>query len=237
MTRRSFVFSLFLLCVATPSFSQVDDIYRRLELGSQTLSDTKISSGLKEALQVGTDNAVRLTGQRDGYFRNEAIKILMPKNLSLIEKGLRAVGYGPKMDAFVLSMNRAAEAAAPAARKIFVNAILSITFDDARKILSGGNTAATDYFRARTTDQLTAAFRPIVEKTMNQNSVTQQYTQLIGQAQAIPFVKTQNLDITNYVVAQALNGLFYVLGQQEQEIRKNPVARTTDLLKQVFGKQ
>jgi hypothetical protein len=133
-------------------------------------------------------------------------------------------------------MNRAAEAAAPAAKKIFVNAILSMSFDDARKILSGGDTAATDYFKNKTTEQLTTAFRPVVQKTMDQNSVMQQYNQLVGQVQTIPFMKSQSLNITDYVVSQALNGLFYMLGQEERKIRKDPAARTTDLLKQVFGK-
>jgi hypothetical protein len=134
-------------------------------------------------------------------------------------------------------MNRSAEAAAPAAKKIFIDAVMAMSFDDARKILSGGDTAATDYFKSKTTDQLTAAFRPVVEKTMDQNAVTQQYKQLMGQAQSIPFMKSQNLDITNYVVSQALNGLFYELGQEETKIRKDPAAQTTSLLKQVFGKK
>jgi len=215
----------------------MDEISKRLGLGNQsTLSDSKIASGLKEALQVGANNAVKLTGKPDGYFGNAAIKILLPKNLRPLETGLRAMGYGPKVDGFVLSMNRAAESAAPAAKKIFWDAILSMSFDDARKILSGGDTAATDYFKRKTTDQLTAAFRPVVEKTMDQNSVTQQYKQLAGQAQTIPFMKSQNLDITNYVVSQALNGLFYMLGQEERKIRKDPAAQTTSLLKQVFGR-
>ena len=201
------------------------------------LSDTKIASGLKEALQVGATNAVKQTGRTDGYFGNAAIKILLPKNLKTFEKGLRAMGYGPKVDDFVLSMNRAAEAAAPEAKKIFLDAILAMSFEDARRILSGGDTAATDYFKNKTTAQLTTAFRPVVSKTMDQNNVTQQYKQVAAQAQTIPFMKSQNLDITDYVVTQALNGLFYMLGQEEKKIRKNPAAQTTSLLRQVFGRQ
>ena len=140
------------------------------------------------------------------------------------------------MDEFVLSMNRAAEAAAPSAKKIFIDAILSMSFDDARKIFSAGDTAATDYFKRRTTDQLTTAFRPLVQRTMDQNSVTQQYNQLVCLAQTIPFMKSQSVNITDYAVSQALNGLFYMLGQEERKIRKDPAARTTDLLKQAFGK-
>lgn len=237
MTSRGLFFGAALLLFAMPSFGQADQLSKQLRLGSQSgLSDSKIASGLTEALKVGATNAVKLTGRRDGYFGNEAIKILLPKNLRSLERGLRAIGYGPKVDDFVLSMNRSAEAAAPAAKPIFIDAILAMTFDDARKILSGGDTAATDYFKEKTTPRLTQAFRPVVEKTMDQNSVTKQYKQLVGQAQTIPFVKSQNLDITDYVVREALDGLFYMLGQEEAKIRKNPAARTTDLLKQVFGR-
>jgi len=237
MTIRGFFLGTVLLLTTMPALGQIDEISKRLGLGSQsTVSDSKIASGLKEALQVGATNAVKLTGRPDGYFGNQAIKILLPKNLRPLETGLRAVGYGPKLDGFVLSMNRAAEAAAPSAKKIFIDAILSMSFDDARKILTGGDTAATDYFKSKTTEQLTAAFRPVVQKTMDQNSVTQQYNRLVGQAQTIPFMKSQGLNITEYVVSQALNGLFYMLGQEESKIRKDPAARTTDLLKQVFGK-
>ena len=219
------------------TLAQSDEIAKRLGLGTTSaLSDSKIASGLKQALQVGAENAVKLTSKRDGYFGNAAIKILMPNNLRPVEKGLRAVGYGPQMDAFILSMNRSAEAAAPAAKKIFVDAILSMSFDDARKILSGGDTAATDYFKDKTSTQLTAAFRPAVEKTMNENSVTQQYNALLGQARSIPFLKSPSLDVAQYVVSKALDGLFYTLGQEEKKIRKDPVARTTSLLKEVFGK-
>ena len=237
MITREFALSSVLLLFAMTASAQVDQISKTLGLENKSgLSDSKIASGLKEALQVGTTNAVKLTGRPDGYFGNAAIKILMPKNLRPLEKGLRAVGYGPKVDAFVLSMNRSAEAAAPAAKKIFIDAILSMSFDDARKILSGGDNAATDYFKEKTSAQLTTAFRPVVEKTMDENSVTKQYNQLAGQAQTIPFMKSPNLNITDYVVSQALNGLFYMVGQEEAKIRKDPAAQTTSLLKQVFGR-
>jgi len=235
MAARGLLFGSILLIFSTFSFSQTGDISKRLGLGSG-LSDSKVASGLKEALKVGAENAVKLTGRRDGYFGNEAIKILMPNNFRTVEKGLRAIGYGPKIDGFVLSMNRSAEAAAPAAKKIFVDAILAMSFDDARKILSGGDTAATDYFKSKTTTQLTAAFRPVVEKTMNENSVTQQYNALLGQAQSIPFVRSPKLATTQYVASTAPDGLFYTLGQEDKKIQKDPVARTTSLLKQVFGR-
>ena len=237
MKLRGLILGLIVVTIGTASSAQIGDIAKRMGVGNQdNLSDSKIAAGLKEALKVGTSNAVKLTGRTDGYFRNEAIKILMPSSVQPLEKGLRAVGYGPKVDDFILSMNRSAENAAPAAKKIFVDAILAMTFEDARKILSGGDTAATEYFKSKTSDQLAAAFRPIVEKTMNENGVAQQYNALIGQAQSIPFLKRPNLDISQYVVSNALDGLFYTLGQEERKIRKDPVARTTNLLKVVFAK-
>src|SRR5258708_6110207 len=157
-----------LLVCSSSARAQLDQIEKRMGFGGESaLSDSKVASGSKDALRVGTDNAVKLTGKTDGYFGNEAIKILMPSNLRSVEKGLRAVGYGPKVDDFILSMNRSAEAAAPAARKIFVDAILALSFHDPSKILSGSDTAATDYFKGKTTDDLSTAFRPIVATTMD----------------------------------------------------------------------
>lgn len=237
MIVRGFLLSVAILLSTGPAFAQLEQITKGLGLGKQSeLSDSKVASGLKEALQVGADNAVKLTGKTNGYFGNQAIKILLPKNLRPLEKGLGAMGYQSKIDAFVLSMNRAAEAAAPSAKKIFGDAILAMSFDDARKILSGGDTAATDYFKGKTSAQLTAAFRPFVEKTMNENGVAQQYDALSGQLRSIPFMKSEDLDINKYVVGKALDGLFYMLAGEERKIRKNPAARTTDLLKEVFGK-
>ena len=223
------------ISLAQVSASQLGDIAKRLGLGSNNLTDSKISAGLKQALQIGAENSVKLVGRKDGYFANNAIKILMPKNLQPLEKGLRMVGYGPKIDSFVLSMNRSAEAAAPAARKIFVDAITSMSIDDARHILTGSDTAATEYFKQKTTPQLTSAFRPVVDKTMAENGVTKQYNALVGQYKSLPFAKTQNLDITDYVVGKALDGLFYEVGEEEKKIRQDPAKQTTDLLKEVFG--
>jgi len=150
--------------------------------------------------------------------------------------GLRAVGYGPQVDEFVLSMNRAAERAAPAAKDIFWNAIGEMTFEDVRKIWSGHETAATDYFKGKTSDRLAAAFRPVVDRAMNEVGVTRQYKELVGRYESIPFVKKETFDIDGYVVTKALDGLFHVVGEEERKIRTNPQARVTDLLKEVFGK-
>jgi hypothetical protein len=160
----------------------------------------------------------------------------MPEKLRTLEKGLRAVGYGPQVDEFVLSMNRAAEQAAPLAKQIFLDAIGEMSFDDAQKILTGGDTSATDYFKTKTTNKLTTAFSPVVEQAMNEVGVNRQYKELVGRFQSIPFMKSETLDINHYVVTKALDGLFFVLGEEERKIRTNPAARVTDLLKEVFAK-
>ena len=237
MAIRALALAAIIVVSTAPDSTQLEQVFKKLGLGKRNeLSDEKITSGLKEALRVGTDNAVRSTGRPDGYFGNEAIKVLMPEKLRTLEKGLRAIGYGPDVDEFVLSMNRAAERAAPYAKAIFWDAILELSFEDARQIFSGGDTAATDYFRDKTTDKLVGAFTPVVEEAMDEVGVTRQYNQLVGRARAIPFLKSELLDINEYVVSKALDGLFYVLAEEERKIRKDPAARITELLKEVFGK-
>ena len=163
----------------TPAEAQLDRFFKGLGGGSG-LSDAKIGSGLKEALQVGPEKAVLQTGTTDGFFANQAIKILMPSELRTFERGLRTVGYGPEIDDFVLSMNRAAERAAPQAKEIFWGAIGDMTFDDARKIWSGPDNAATMFFKDKTTGRLTTAFSPIVDHALGEVGVTRQYKDLVG---------------------------------------------------------
>jgi uncharacterized protein DUF4197 len=203
------------------------------------------ASGLKEALTTGTANAINLIGRPGGYFSNPAIKIGFPKNLGLVETGLRRVGYGPQIDKFIRSMNSAAESAAPKAKPIFIDAIENMGFSDAQRIVTQGGHSATDYFQKKTTPELTAAFTPVVEQEMAKYSVTKQYDALIGHYQSGTIgnlssilgggATKPSLDINGYVVSKALDGLFYEVGQQEEKIRTNPVARVTPLLKSVFG--
>lgn len=239
---RIIMFLVLFLAFVNPARAQFDQILKGLgdKIGSGSgsgLSDAKIGSGLKEALKVGTENAVLQTGQTDGFFGNKIIKILMPKTLQRIEQPLRLVGYGPQIDEFVLSMNRAAEKAVPFAKEIFWDAIGEMTFEDARKILNGGDTSATDYFKAKTSKKLHAAFRPPVENVMNEVGVTRQYNDLMGRYKSVPFSQSITFDINQYVTEKATDGLFYVVGQEEKKIRTNPAARVTDLLKDVFGKR
>ena len=185
---RIFVVVTVILLSAFPASAQLDRLFKTLGGGEKGsgLSDVKIGSGLKEALKIGAENAVNFTGKKDGFFLNQAIKILMPEKLRTFEKGLRAVGYGPEVDEFVLSMNRSAEKAAPFAKQIFWDAIGEMTFEDVRKILSGNDTAATDYCKGKTTNRLTDVFKPIVSNAMNEVGVTRQYKELVGRYEKHP---------------------------------------------------
>jgi hypothetical protein len=199
-------------------------------------SASRVADGLKEALRIGTDHAVLRTGKQDGYFGNPLIKILLPDGIQTLEQGLRLAGYGPQIDEFVLSMNRAAERAAPKAKEIFLGAITSMTIDDAVQILNGGDTAATDFFKRKTSKSLYQEFRPVIDSTMNQVGTVQQYNEVLGGVNKLPFVRAEALDVGHYVTNKALDGLFLIVAEEERSIRKNPAARVTDLLKDVFGR-
>ncbi len=221
---------------AVPAAAQLDSWIDDLGLGrvaSPAESDTV--AGLKEALYVGSENAVLETGRVDGYFGNEVIRILLPENLEIVEKGLRLLGQGELVDEFVLSMNRAAERAAPEAKAIFWQAIREIRFDDAYGILTGGETAATQYFRTATSDRLTAAFLPIVRRATEEVGATRRYKEMVDRYHAVPFAGGVAFDVDRYVVDQALDGLFWVLAQEERKIRTDPAARVTEILQRVFA--
>ncbi len=199
------------------------------------LSEDKVIAGLKEALEVGAGNAVKLTGATNGFLQNEAIKIAMPAQLQKLDQALRFVGYGPQLDEFVVSMNRGAEQATALAKPIFVDAIKDMSFEDAQGILKGSDTAATEYFQGKTTDKLSAMFRPQVEAALNQVGVTRQYRELVGKYDSLPFMDSLTFDPDQYVVDNSLKGLFHVLAEEEKKIRTDPGARVTELLKDVFG--
>jgi hypothetical protein len=194
-------------------------------------------AGLKEALRVATQRAVQSTSQTGGFLDNAKIRIGLPGSLGKMASGLRAVGMGAQVDEFEVSMNRAAEKAVGEATPVFVDAIQRMTFQDASAIVTGGDTAATDYFQKTTSDTLRTRFRPIVEQAMQKVGVAQQYEQLVGRYKTtVPFASAPKLDLNGYVTDRTLAGLFTVVGEQEKEIRTNPAARATDLLKQVFGR-
>jgi len=225
------------LCI-TPARAGFGDFFQGVKealTGTASLTEGDIASGLKEALVIGTQNAVANVGREGGYFDNPRIRIPLPGPLEKSEKLLRLAGYGPQVDAFSQSMNRAAEAAAPQAKEIFWQAIREMSIDDARQILGGGETAATDYFKAKTGGKLEEIFTPIVHDSLATVGATRYFQDLDAKLQTLPFAGSLGLDLDGYVTDGALDGLFYVLGQEERKIRENPAARTTELLKKVFG--
>lgn len=203
----------------------------------KTGTGAPVADGLKEALKVGIDKAVTLLGRQDGYLKNEQVRIPFPQNLRGVEKTLRRAGFSDQIDQFILSANRAAESAAPSAKKIFIDAILGMRFEDAQGILSGGDTAATQYLQQKTGPQLREAFAPVVDKALQEFEVTRQFKDLLGNYQKIPFVGDMlpKADVDAYVIDKALEGLFVMLGQEEKKIRTEPAARVNSLLQQVFG--
>jgi len=194
------------------------------------------ASGLKQALAIGTENAVKNVSRADGYFGNQVIKILMPEKIQKVADVLKKVGYQKQVDDFILSMNRAAEKAAPKAASIFGDSIKEMTIHDAQKILTGGNTAATDYFKEKTQTKIYDAFKPIVSSSMDEVGATRAYKEMMGKYESIPFMSKESFDLDHYVTTKAMDGLFYMVGQEEKKIRTDPAARVTDLLKTVFGK-
>ncbi len=197
--------------------------------------DRTNAAGIKEALAVGTENAVKSLSQTDGYFANQAVKILMPPSIQKVADVARKVGFEKQVDEFIVSMNRAAEKAAPMAAKFFGDAIRDMSMDDVRGILTGGDTAATEFFSSKTRDKLYAAFKPVVSKSIGEVGATKSYNDLMGRYESVPFMSKQSVDLDDYVTNKGLDGLFLMVAQEEKKIRTNPMARTTDLLKSVFG--
>lgn len=233
---KAFLISVFVLCAAVTVHAGFEDMIRSFGSTQKTSSEAgKTASGLKEALAIGTQNAVDSLSRPNGYFGNEMVKIMMPERLRSVAGVLRKVGFQEQVDEFVLSMNRAAEKAAPRAASIFGDAIRQMTFDDARKILEGGDTAATDFFKEKTHDRLFNAFKPIISSSMNEVGTTRAYKDMMGKYESLPFMGAQSFDLDNYVTDKALDGLFVMVGQEEKKIRTDPAARTTDLLRTVFG--
>ncbi len=213
-----------------------DNIMKVFKNVPQTKSDeSTIISALKEAISIGSNNAVDSLSKVDGYFGNQAVKILMPEKTKMIADGLKKIGYQKPVDDFILSMNRSAEKAAPAARTFFVDAIKEMTFEDARNILNSGDTAASDYFKKKTYDKLYTAFKPVISSNMNDVGVTRYYKDMTTKFTTLPFLKPETLDLDHYVTDKALDGLFYRIGEEEKKIRTDPKARVTELLKKVFG--
>lgn len=203
--------------------------------GVDALSGSDINAGLKEALTRGAEAAVAQLGQKDGFFGNAALKIPLPPSLQKAEKAMRMVGLGRQADELVLSMNRAAEAAVPEAKTLLVDAVKDMTLEDAKGILTGGKTSATDFFRARTEAKLTERFGPVVKATTDQVGLARQYNQYAGMAAQFNLIDREQASVDHYVTREALDRLYTVIGEKEAALRANPMQAGSDLLKKVFG--
>lgn len=234
------IFSLFIavLILNTGSAQGLKKLIQKAT-GSETkqgnLSSDEVAGGLKEALNQGVQKGTAKLSAVDGFFKDAAIKILMPQEAQNVIEAVRKVPGGDKMvDDAILSMNRAAEDAAKGAAPIFVNAIKGMSISDAFGILRGGDTAATAYLRKQTTNQLTEAFRPVIEQSLAKVNATQHWNTVFSTYNRFALKKV-NPDLAGYVTDKALYGIFYQVAEEERKIRKDPLAQTTNLLKKVFG--
>ena len=232
-----------MLCLslgATPAHAGFfDTLFNRItgeDSGSQPLSEETIVSGLKEALSFSTEKAVGIVSKENGFFSNPAIKVPIPEKIKKATDILKQLGFEETVNSFELSMNRAVEKASPQAADIFKTAIKQMTIEDAKTILNGGDTAATQYFTAKTSDKLYSIFKPIVSESMDQVEVTKQYKVLENKyTSMVPLGSVNSFALDDYVTKKGLDGLFYMMAEEEKKIRNNPVERTTELLQTVFG--
>lgn len=202
--------------------------------GNQPSLDDVVK-GLKEALSIGADSSVKKLSVADGFFKNTAIKILMPQEAIKVESSLRKVGAGKLVDDAILTMNRAAESATADVRDIFLEAIKNMTINDGMKILKGDSIAATRYLKSTTTTQLTQKIKPIVEIALKKVNATKYWSDVFKEYNRFS-IKKINPDLASFVTEKTIDGLFFSIGEEEQKIRKDPAAQVTDLLKKVFGK-
>nr|WP_229368160.1 DUF4197 domain-containing protein [Telluribacter humicola] len=199
------------------------------------LSESEIVNGLKEALRVGISNGSAQASQTDGYYKNAYIKILFPPDAQRVEQRLRQIGLGNEVDRFILSLNRAAEDAAKKSKPIFIDAITTMTINDAVGILRGADTSATAYLRRTTNEELYNSFYPVVDSTLNLNEATRYYADLVNTYNKLPFVQKVNPDLKQYATQKAIDGLFVLIAEEEKKIRQDPAARVSDILRRVFG--
>lgn len=202
-----------------------------------SLTNDEIIRGLKEALTVGISNGSSQASALDGYFKNNIIKLAFPPDVQRVEARLRQLGLGSEVDKFVLSLNRAAEDAAKKSKPIFVKAITSMSIQDGLSILKGDSTAATKYLQRTTNQELYNQFLPVVDSTLQLNNTTKYYADLVNTYNKIPLVQKVNPDLKQYATQKAIDGLFVLISQEERKIRKDPVARVSEILKKVFGQK
>ncbi len=222
MHRRRFILALPPLALAAPAHAL-------------SLSESDAAGGVREALRRGAEAAVASLGRNDGFLGNPAVRIPLPGGLEDAGKLMRTLGQGRRVDELVTAMNRAAEAAVPQARTLLVDTVRSISVEDALKIVRGGDTSVTDFFQRKTRTPLTAQFLPIVTQATEKVSLAEKYNRVASRAQGIGLVKDEDANIQQYVTRKALDGLYWMIGQEEKKIRRDPVGTGSALLRQVFG--
>jgi hypothetical protein len=219
-------------------FGKVTSAVSSVKSGSGTsLSNDEIVSGLKEALSLGAKKSAEKLSAADGFFKDAAVKVLMPPEAQKVEKTLRSIGAGKLVDDAILSFNRAAEDASKSAAPIFVDAVKNMSVQDALGILKGADTAATHYLKKTTTARLTAAFKPSIDSSLAKVNATRYWSLVVDKYNSLPTTFNKvNSDLPSYVTEKALSGIFHYVAEEEKQIRANPAARVNDILKKVFAK-
>lgn len=237
--KKIFVLYFFILgsCTSAQINQTLGDVNKTLGGGSTPLTTAEVAQGLKEALIKGISTGSDLASQLDGYFKNPEIKIPFPPEVKKVEDRLRQLGLGNEVDRFVMTLNRGAEDAAKEAKPIFIEAIRSMTIQDAWAILKGEQDAATQYLKRTTSGLLKEKFKPVIQNSLNEVNATRYYGDIVSRYNQIPFVTKVNPDLDDYATDKAIEGLFTMIAKEEKNIRANPVARTTEILKKVFGAQ
>jgi hypothetical protein len=230
------VLVLFVLagCTSTQINQALGDLNKSVG-GEKPLTTAEVAEGLKEALINGISNGSDQASQLDGYFKNPQIRIPFPPDVKRVEDRLRQIGMGSEVDKFIMTLNRGAEDAAREAKPIFIAAIKQMTIQDAWSILRGDENAATEYLRRTTSTQLYEKFQPVIANSLNKVNATKYYGDLVNTYNKIPMVEKVNPDLNDYATNKAMEGLFLLIADEEKKIRQDPMARTTDLLKRVFG--
>ena len=232
------MFKKFALLIIPVFFFDCAELQQVVEqLPDTTISNADIAAGLREALDQGIDKQVSKLALTDGFYKNELVKIMLPEELQKVDKGLRDIGLGKLADEGLKVLNRAAEDAVSEATPIFVNAVNSITFNDAKNILLGNDNAATQYLTQKTQTELYNKFHPIINNSFAKVGADKIWTNLINKYNAIPFTTKVNPDLTDYVTNEALDGVYTMIALEEKDIRHNFSSRSTDLLKKVFALQ
>ncbi len=232
------IFFVFSPAIAVDNWWQKGaDLYKSLDKshGETGIAVEDIKAGLKEALRVGSNNVVSQLGIVDGFNMDKAIHIPLPKKLKTVTSVLKKVGMSGLMDDLELKLNRAAEIATPKAKKLFLQAIDEMNFDDVKKIYKGPKDAATRYFREKMSPALTKEMQPVVQNSLKEAGVVKAYDNVMEKYQSVPLVPDVKADLTDYAIEKGMDGIFYYMAKEEAAIRENPAKRTTELLKKIFG--